>query len=980
VTAVEEHRSLWATALASLLLCACALGLLSRTSVAGLEGQTATQSDAAEAYGKLPLSFVQNAGQVDRAVRYYAQGAGYSFYFARHKAVLALEKGKHGQALDLRFLGANPNARLTASDRASGTVNYFQGVQRHTDLATYKRLIYRNLWPGIDMVFRGGSGRLEYAFRVRPGADPADIRLAYAGDQGVSVGREGALRIKTSLGTLKDARPRSFQSIDGHRVAVGSRYALGGGSYGIAVGRYDRDQRLVIDPSLAYSTFLGGASDDAGRGIAVDSSGAAFVTGETASADFPTTAGAFDTSHDDPSPYSDVFVTKLDPAGTGTDYSTYLGGVTGGSFGPDDLGRGIAVDASGAAYVTGYTSSSDFPTTPGAFDTTYNGGYDAFITKLNPSGSNLDYSTYLGGTDNEIGSGIALDSAGAAYITGRTLSTDLPTSPGAFDSSYDGGPGEFDSFVTKLDPIGSSLSYSTYLGGTLSDVGNGIAVDSSGRAHVVGNTRSADFPITPGALDTSQNGGPEDAFVTTVAPSGSTLFGSTYLGSSDQDIGQGITTDAAGITYVTGETDTGPGATDFPTTGGAFDTSANGNLDVFLSKLSADDSSLVYSTLVGGGGNDLGQSVAIDSSGAAYVDGNTSSTDFPMVNAVIATAPGSDDAIALKVDPTGAALGYSTYLGGTDSDLGTGIAVDASGAAYLAGFTNSADFQTTPGAVDGSPGGGFDAFVSKLAPGSNADNSASEQAPPGGTVSTNTTATPGDPVGTSVTTPNAGQVTINEGPTTTPDPNNYSLLDQQVQISAPVATAASPLVIRFYLDASALPDGTDPSSVQVFRNGTVLATCNGGTAANPDPCLASRSVNAGGDLTLTVRTSHASTWNFGIRTGYTFQGYYPPISSPPAFNAVDSGSVVALRFSLGGFQGRRILAAGYPRSHRITCTSSATNLGDDAPTSGFLSYNSRSRRYTYFWRTRRMWVGTCRQFVLRLKDGTSHPANFRFTR
>jgi hypothetical protein len=409
-----------------------------------------------EAYAQLPLAFIPNAGQTDPSVRYYAQGAGYTFYFADHKAVLALQKGDRGQALDLRFLGANPNTKLTATGRHTGTVNYFTGAERHTNLPTYERLTYRDLWPGIDMLVGGNSGKLEYEFVVRPGAKISDIRLAYTGAERVSLSRSGGLLIHTPLGTLRDARPRTFQRVDGRRVAVETRYTLAGGSYGFTVGEHDRGRPLLIDPSLAYSTYLGGSAYDVGFGIALDSAGAAYVAGETQSTDFPTTAGAFDTSSNG----SEAFVTKLNPAGTGLAYSTYLGGSG------SDAGRGIAVDSAGAAYVTGETSSTDFPTTAGAFDASLDGVFDAFVTKLDPAGSGLAYSTYLGGSDGEAfgeeGRGIAVDSSGAAYVAGGTGSRDFPTTAGAFDTTFTGG--SEDAFVTKLNPAGSSLTYSTYFG------------------------------------------------------------------------------------------------------------------------------------------------------------------------------------------------------------------------------------------------------------------------------------------------------------------------------------------------------------------------------------------------------------------------------------------------------------------------------------------------------------------------------------
>ena len=270
--------------------------------------------------------------------------------------------------------------------------------------------------------------------------------------------------------------------------------------------------------------------------------------------------------------------------------------------------------------------------------------------------------------------------------------------------------------------------------------------------------------------------------------------------------------------------------------------------------------------------------------------------------------------------------------------------------------------------------------------GPTAIDTASENAPAGGTVATNGATSPDDPVGTSVKTPVAGQVTIDEGSTTTPDPGGYTLLDQEVVIAAPAATAGAPLVLRFLLDASVLPDGADPTTLQIFRNGAPVADCaaGAGTSASPDPCVSERTVNGSGGVALSVRTSQASTWNFGLHTAYAFQGFFAPIAAPPSLNGAQAGSNVALRFSLGGNQGLGVLASGYPRSHAITCDAAATNLGDDAQAAGSLSYDSRSRRYLYSWKTSKTWATkttpSCRQFELRLNDGSVHGANFRFTR
>jgi hypothetical protein len=406
----------------------------------------ATTRHAFNTYDKLPLAFVPNTGQTDARMRYQAQAGGASFFFTQRAAVFSFVKKQRGVTLRLGFLGANRTATIHGERLGRGRVNYLIGndpAKWHTGLPTYGQLVYRNLWPGIDMIFRGGNGRLTYEFLVRPGAHSQQIRLAYRGTQALRLDRSGNLRLQTRLGVLTDPRPVSYQVVAGRRIPVASRFILSrSGAHGFALGTYDRSRPLVIDPGLLYSTYLGGSGDDVGLGIAVDGAGNAYVTGLTGSADFPTAAGAFDTTFNGGD--LDAFVTKLGPSGSAPLlYSTYLGGSG------DELGVGIALDGAGNAYAAGLTGSADFPTSAGAFDTTFNGGFsDAFVTKLGPSGSApLLYSTYLGGSGSDVGAAIAVDAAGNAYATGLTGSADFPTSAGAFDTTANGG---LDAFVTKL--------------------------------------------------------------------------------------------------------------------------------------------------------------------------------------------------------------------------------------------------------------------------------------------------------------------------------------------------------------------------------------------------------------------------------------------------------------------------------------------------------------------------------------------------
>jgi hypothetical protein len=698
-----------------------ALGLVATAIFAGqrpaVPTDLADHGGGSASYAKLPLSFIPNRGQMDSAVRYYAQGPGYGFYFTDDRAVLAFEGKRRGEAIQLRFLGASAEASPAVGRRADGTVNYMRGKDPklwQTGLPTFHQLAYQGLWPGVDMSFRGGDQALKYEFRLAPGADPQRIQLGYAGAQGLSVSSGGSLLIRTEQGTLRDAPPRAWQRVGGHRVPVESRYRLdtarnGTRGYGFVLGAYDRSRPLVIDPGIRYATYLGGSGVDIGEAIAVDDDGNAYVTGRADSTGFPTTAGAYDTSHGSS---SDIFVSKLSPNGSALVYSTFLGG------NGIEAGYGIAVDFAGRAHITGDTSSSDFPTTAGALDSTLDGNDDAFVTRLSEDGSSLSYSTYLGGTDNiDSGNAITVDGAGNAYVTGETISADFPTTPGAFDTTASS---IYSAFVSKLDPTGSSLVYSTYLGGSGTfDHGNAIAVDGTGNAYVSGSTSSTNFPVTAGAFDTTQNGD-DDAFVTKLNPAGSALVYSTYVGGNTFDGSSGIALGAGGTVYLSGSTS----SNDFPSTAGAFDTTYNQDSDGWVARLNAAGSALVYSTFLGGFGSgstgqDYAAGIAVDAAGNAHVTGRTASATFPTTGDAFDPLIGPlSDAFYTKINPTGSALVYSTYLGGgtglTSSDQGSGIALDPSGDAYIVGDTTSSDFPATAGAYDTTLNGSNDAFVLKI--------------------------------------------------------------------------------------------------------------------------------------------------------------------------------------------------------------------------------------------------------------------------
>jgi hypothetical protein len=525
------------------------------------------------------------------------------------------------------------------------------------------------------------------------------------GAQRIRRDEHGDLVLKMSEGEIRWHKPVVYQEKDGTRQEIAARYAIPDTNrVTFEVAKYDASRPLYIDP-LIYSTYLGGSGSDTAVAIAVDSQGAAYVTGTTYSTDFPG-ANPLKTTY---AGNGDAFVAKINPAGSALVYSTYLGG------GNIDQGEAIAVDGNGDAYVTGFTNSANFPTS-NALQTSFGGEWDAFVTELNPSGTALIYSTYLGGSNSDWGFGIRADGSGNAYVTGLTGSTDFPTK-NPLQASNAGS--SVNAFVTKISTNGAGLVYSTYLGGSFSDVGYAIALDSADNAYVTGSAQSTDFPLkNPLQATQGSAGNYTNAFVTEINSAGSSLVYSTYLGGDHGDVGYGIAVDGSANAYVTGITS----SSNFPLTPGAFQTSAACCPSAFVSKLGSDGSTLVYSTYLGGSpgtsGSSRGSGIAVDGQGHAYVVGSAFSSTFPVTPGAFQTRPGgSGDAYVTVFSPSGSALTYSTYLGGSLEDDGYGIAVDGAGNGYFTGQTQSTNFPTASALQPNSAGAG-DAFVAKLEPNS----------------------------------------------------------------------------------------------------------------------------------------------------------------------------------------------------------------------------------------------------------------------
>jgi len=560
---------------------------------------------------------------------------------------------------------------------AGTSVNYLLGKDSSawkTDVPAWGAVVYRGAYPGYDLEVSGGGSagwqwRLLPLLREAPGLDTGalpELALQVDGAGSLTVAGDKLLAA-TGIGTV--ALPLLAGSgatplVNGQTVTA---------PYATPRDASEGVESQAVEDLIYYRTLGVGTVSSEDDPIAVDAAGSVYVTGYTNSSDFPTTTGAYDTEL---SGSNDAFVTKLNSTGTSLVYSTFLGGT-----GPDRA-HGIALDAAGNAYITGHTFSSDFPTSAGAPDTELDGSYDAFVTKLNSAGTALVYSTFLGGTSNDLANGIALDSAGNAYITGYTYSSDFPTAFTAYDTGFNGST---DAFVTKLNSTGTALVYSTFLGGTSNDRGNGIALDSAGNAYITGYTQSSGFPTTSGAYDTSFNHSTsyeDDAFVTKLNSTGTALVYSTFLGSTSTDLAYGITVDSAGNAYTTGSTN----SSGFPTTAGALDTELNGSYDAFVTKLNSAGTDAVYSTFLGGTSSDYAYGVTVDSAGNAFITGSTNSSGFPTTAGAYDTQPnGGAAGFVTRLNAAGTALLYSTFLGSSSSDHAYGIAATDAGRAYVVG-------------------------------------------------------------------------------------------------------------------------------------------------------------------------------------------------------------------------------------------------------------------------------------------------------
>jgi hypothetical protein len=644
---------------------------------------------AASNFGQIPLSFEPNRGQADSKALYLARGDGYLVSLESSGSRVLLRKGRKSARITSRLVGGSAISQLEALDPLAGHSSYFRGSDRSkwvTGIPNFARVRASGVYPGIDLVYYGNQSGLEYDFVVSPGADPRAIKMRFDGVTSLRTDDRGNLVLSTRAGEIIEQKPIIYQMAGGDRQPVAGRFVVRRGRMvSFEVASYDRSRPLVIDPFLAYSSFLGGTDTDEGHSVATDASGHLFMTGVTYST---------------PNGDADVLIRKFSLDGTTILYNADLGGSG------DDIGNGIAVDPFGSAYVGGRTDSVDFPLA-NAFQSGNAGFVNAFVLRLDPSGSSLIFSTYIGGSNDDRGFAIALDSQGSVYLAGAESSVDFPTSNGAFQTQNRGG---LDCFVVKFDSQGNGI-FSTLIGGGSDDEAFAIAVDPFGNSYITGQTLSDSYPQANASFQHSRHGD-LDAFVTEITADGSGLVYSTFAGGGSADVGEGIAVDSSGYAYVVGITS----SSDFPTTNGAFQTGyAGGNSDIFVLAYTPNGRNLLFSTFLGTHGTDEGNGIALDGGDNVYIVGETDSNQYPVTgDAVQLTRFGGFDVVVSVLDPTGSQLLYSTFLGGSSDDFGYAIALDANADIYLTGATSSSDFPIVSAAQPQPGGGSSDAFVAKI--------------------------------------------------------------------------------------------------------------------------------------------------------------------------------------------------------------------------------------------------------------------------
>jgi Beta-propeller repeat len=629
---------------------------------------------------QIPAFFAENRGQAPAHIKFVMRRPTGTAFFS--DGGMTIELG--GNSLGIRFLNRSQCTAIEGREPLTAVGNFLEGDDPgnwRSGVPLFQKIVYHDLWPGIDAVYTTSTNAFKSEFHVAKGADPNSIHWSYEPNAWVEVDRDGSLLVRSGEQVVRESAPVVYQEIGGRRVAVTGAYSVSPeGVAGFRIGDYDRNHELVIDPVIVFTSLLGGSNQDQASGVASDPDGNMVVVGWTSSTNFP----AMTASHQSQFGGSvDAFVAKFGGDGAYLIFCTFLGG------NGDDRAMGVAVDGAGSIYVTGHTASANFPVIS-ALQSKLSGSEDAFVAKLNPAGAKLIYSTYLGGSNVDSGNAIAVDAFGQAYVGGDTSSTNFPLVGGVYTANQGGQDG----FIAKLTAAGTAIVYSSYLGGAASDHIGAVAVNSSGNAFVTGSTFSTNFPVSHAVQPNT--GGNEDAFVTELLPGGNGLVFSTYLGGSSgtaglPEQGQAIAVDSAGNIYVAGTTS----STNFPVTPSGLQTTfAGGNQDGFLTEYSPGGQTINYSSYVGGSGLDYINGIAVDPFGYVTVVGETSSFDFPNTRGAQKQLNGNYDAFVTKFlfSGTNCTLVNSSFLGGSGSDSAAGVALNRTGDALIAGFTGSYDF------------------------------------------------------------------------------------------------------------------------------------------------------------------------------------------------------------------------------------------------------------------------------------------------
>jgi hypothetical protein len=660
---------------------------------------------ARTAYERLPIRFEANHGQTDSRVKFLSRSKAYTLFLTADEAVMKLRSQEseinnkdHAATLRMKLAGGNSRAQLEGIGQMPGKVSYFLGQHPkawQTDVATYAKVKYSEVYRGIDLVYYGTESELEYDFNVAPGADSKAIGLTFDGAEKIEIAENGDLVLHTANGDVRQKKPFAYQEIDGVKKAVACNYLLSGNQVNFAVGAYDAQLPLVIDPVVTYATYFGGNGNDIGYDITIDAANVAVIVGRTTSVTFP--GGNIPNKGG-----QDVFITKLAPSG-GASYSAFFGG------GGNDTGLSVALGKNGDIYVGGITTSADFPRIS-AYDNSLSGGADGFIVKFNSELNAFLYASYFGGNDFEDNIRIALDPAQNIFIAGRTNSNDLQM----VNATQPIPGGQNDAFFAKLNGAGNSVLYSTYVGGggVENALGSGLAVDAQGNAYLAGATASLDFPLK-NALQQSKGDGNTfltDAFVTKLNPNlsgNASLIYSTFVGGASSDSATAIAIDAQGNAYITGQT----ASDNFPLEN-AFQPQRAGGFDAFMFKLNANGNDLVYSTLLGGTGDDWGSGIKVNSANEAYLSGAVAQS-IAGVNSLKAYM-GNVDGFVAKFNAAGSAISFFSYFGGGSDDVSQAVALDAAGNACVVGLTESANFTKVNALQQNFAGGDTDAFVARI--------------------------------------------------------------------------------------------------------------------------------------------------------------------------------------------------------------------------------------------------------------------------